>query len=107
MVVFDCLINRLNKETLPTQLTNQIIRKLLSDMAKEAEVGNGTSSTTRSAKNSSASVDMVEYAEVGEGDGSNDETVKRSPFKKSSGSIGYLTSLHFEKMSSPDNLNHC
>ena len=28
VMVLDCLMNQLSKETLPTQLTNQIIRKL-------------------------------------------------------------------------------
>ena len=64
------------------------------DKAEDAEVGSGTSSTTRSAKNLSASVDMAEDAEVGKGDGGDDETVKRSPlFKKSNGPMGYLTFL--------------
>ena len=46
-------------------------------MAKNAEVDSGTSSTTRSAKNLSASVDIPEDAEVGESDDDNDETVER------------------------------
>ena len=64
-----------------------------SDMAEDAEVGSGTSSITRSAKNLSASVDMAKDAEVGEGDGGDDETVKRSPSKKPNVPTGYLTSL--------------
>ena len=73
------------------------------DGAEDAEVGSGTSSTTRSAENSSASVDMAEDAEVGgNGDGGDNETVERSPlFKKSSGPIGYLTSLRSNADSAP------
>ena len=63
------------------------------DGAEDAEIGSGTSSTTRSAKNSSASVDMADDAEVGEGDGGDDEMVKRSPSKKLNVPIGYLISL--------------
>ena len=49
-----------------------------SDMAEDAEVGSGTSSTTRSAENLSASADMAEDAEVvGNGDGHNDKTVEK------------------------------
>ena len=79
---------------------NQISRELVSvrDMAEDAEVGSGTSSTTRSAENSSASVDMAEDAEVGEGDGGDDETVERLALsKKSNVPTGYLTSLRSEK----------
>ena len=54
-------------------------------MAEDAEVGSGTSSTTKSAENLSASVDMAEDAEVGgNGDSGNDETVERSPLSKKS-----------------------
>ena len=45
-------------------------------MAEDAEVGSGTSSTTRSVKNLSASVDMARDAEVGEGNGGDNKTVK-------------------------------
>ena len=62
-------------------------------MAEDAEVSSGMSSTTRSAKNLSVSVDMAEDAEVDEGDDSDDKTVKRSPSKKPNISIRYLTSL--------------
>ena len=55
-------------------------------MAEDAEVRSGMSTTTKSAKN--LPLDMAEDVEVGEGDGSDDETVKRSPSKKSSGSMG-------------------
>ena len=58
------------------------------DRSKDAEVGSGTSSTTWSAGNLSASVDIVEDAEVSDGDGGDNQTVKRSPSKKSSGPIG-------------------
>ena len=61
-------------------------------MAEDTEFGSRTSSTTRSAKNSS--LDMAENAEiVGNGNGGDDETVKRSPFRESSGPTEYLTSL--------------
>ena len=66
----------------------------LSDIAEDAEVDSKTSSTTRSAKNLSASVDMAEDAEVGKRDGDNNETVKRSSLsKKPNGLMGYLTLL--------------
>ena len=70
-------------------------------MAEDAEVGSGTSSTTRSAENSPS--DMAENAEIGgNGDGSDDETVKRSPLsKKPNGLTEYLTSLCFDADSAP------
>ena len=72
------------------------------DGAEDAEVGSGTSSTTRSAKNLSALVDMAKDAEVGDVDGGDNETVKRSPFsKKSSGPMGYFTSLRSDADSAP------
>ena len=76
---------------------NQISQELVSvrDMAEDAEVRSGTSSTTRSAKN--LLLNMAKDAEVG-GD---DETVKRSPSKKPSRPTGYLISLYSEKMSFP------
>ena len=53
------------------------------DGAEDAEVGSGTSSTTRSAENSSASVDMAEDAEVGgNGDGGDDKTVEKITFQE-------------------------
>ena len=69
------------------------------DGSENAEAGSGTSSTTRSAENLSASVDTPEDVEVGEGDGDDDETVKQSPSKKPNVPTGYLTSLRSEKMS--------
>ena len=71
------------------------------DGAENAEVGNGTSSTIRSAENSPS--DMAEDAEFdGNSDDGNDKTVKRSPlFKMSSGPMGYLTSLRSEVDSAP------
>ena len=69
------------------------------DGAEDAEIGSGTSSTIRSAKNLSPSVDMAEDAEVGEGNGGDNEMVERSPFKKPNISTGYLTFLHSKKMS--------
>ena len=68
-----------------------------SDMAEDAEVGSGTSSTTRSAENLSASVDMAEDAKVGKGDDGDDETVERASSKKPNVSMGYLTSLRSGK----------
>ena len=51
------------------------------DGAEDAEVGSGTSSTTRSAENLLS--DMAEDAEVGgNSDGDDDEIVKRSPPSK-------------------------
>ena len=75
----------------------QSAKNLLLDMADDAEVGSGTSSTTRSVKQLSASVDMMEDAEFCEGNSGDDEIVKRLPFKKSSRSTGYFISLHSEK----------
>ena len=52
-------------------------------MAEDAEVGSATSSTTRLAKNSSASVDIAEDAEVGgNGDSADDETVEKITFQE-------------------------
>ena len=51
-------------------------------MAKDAEVGSGTSSTIRSAENFSALVNIAEDAGVGENDGDNNKTVERSPLSK-------------------------
>ena len=51
-------------------------------MAEDAEVGSGTSFTTRSAENSLASMDIAEDAELGKVNGDDDETVKRSPLSK-------------------------
>ena len=65
-------------------------------MAEDAEVGSGTSSTTRSAENSSASVDMAENAEVGgNGDGGDDETVEKITFQEVERTYGvsYLPTL--------------
>ena len=62
-------------------------------MAKDAELGSATSSTTRSAEN--LPLDIAEDVEVGgNSDGSDDETLERSPlFKKLNRPMGYLTSL--------------
>ena len=69
------------------------------DRAKNAEIGNGTSSTTRSAENLSISMEVVEDAKVGWGNDGDDETVNRSPlFKKLNVSIKYLTSLYSKKI---------
>ena len=72
-------------------------------MGEDAEVGSGTSSITRSAKNLSVSVDMAENVEFDKSDGHDDKTVKRSPlFKKLNVSTENLTSLCFgKKMSFP------
>ena len=66
------------------------------DRAENAEVGNGTSSITRSASNSSASVDMAKDAEVGgNGDGGDDETVKKITFQgvEQTYRVSYLPTL--------------
>ena len=61
-------------------------------MAKDAEFGSGTSSTTRSAEN--LPLDIAENAEVGgNGNSGDDETVKRLPSRKSRGPTKYLISL--------------
>lgn len=75
--------------------TTRSAKNLPSNMAENAEVGDGTSSTIRSAENSSASVNVAEDAEVGSGgDGGGDETVERSPpSKKSNVPTRYFTSL--------------
>ena len=67
------------------------------DIVENVEVGSGTGSTIRSAKNSSASVDMAEDAEVGDNNSDDDKTVKKSPSKKLSGFMEYFTSLHARK----------
>ena len=67
-------------------------------MVENVEFASGTSSTTRLAKNLSASVDMAEDAEIGKSDDGNDKTVKRLPFfKKLNILIGYLTFLYPKK----------
>ena len=72
------------------------------NIAKDAEVGSKTSSTTRSTENFSASVGMAEDVEVSEGDGGDNETFKKLPlFKKSSGPIGYFISLRSDADSAP------
>ena len=69
-------------------------------MAEDAEVGSGTSSTSRSAENLPS--DMADDAEVGDnGDDVDDKTVKRSPPKKSNVPMGYLTPLHSNADSIP------
>ena len=75
------------------------MQKLVSvrDMAKNAEVRSGKSSTTKSAKN--LLLDMAKDAKVaGSNDGSDDETVKKSPFfKKPNVLTEYVTSLRSGK----------
>ena len=67
--------------------------------AEDAEIGSGTSSTTRSAKNLSVSVELAKNAEVGWGDGGDDETVKKLPLsKKPNVPIEYPSSLYSEKI---------
>ena len=64
------------------------------DGAEDAEVGSGTSSTTRSAENSPS--DMAEDAEVGgNGDGGDDETVEKITFQEVERTYGvsYLPTL--------------
>ena len=68
------------------------------DEAEDAEVGSGTSYTTRSAKKLSASMDIDEDAEVGEGDSGDNEPVERSPLsKKPNVLIGYFIFLRSKK----------
>ena len=81
---------------LKTTLT-RLAENLSSHMVKDAEVGSGTSSITRSAKNLSLLVDMAEDAEIGDGDGRDNKTVKRSSCKKPNILMGYLTSLRSGK----------
>ena len=71
---------------------------MLTHKAEHAEINSKTSSITKSAEN--LSLDMVKDPENGgNGDGGNDKIVKKSPFsKKSSGLIGYVTLVHFEKI---------
>ena len=57
-------------------------------MAKDIEIGSGTSFTSRSANNLSASGEKAEDAKVGESDVGDDKTVKRSRFKKPNVPIG-------------------
>ena len=70
-------------------------------MTEDAKVGSGTVSTTRSAKNSSASVNMADDVEVGKGNGGDDETVEQSSSKKPNVPTRYFTSLCSKKMSFP------
>ena len=56
--------------------------------------------TTKSDKNLSTSGDMAKDAEVSVG-GGDDETVKKSPPKKSNGLTGYFTSLRSNVDSAP------
>ena len=82
-------------KTTPTQLA----KNLPSDIAENAEVRSGISFTTKSAKN--LSLDMAEDAKVGgNSDGGDNETVKKSPSKKSSGPMAYLISLRSDADSS-------
>ena len=61
-------------------------------MAEDAEVGSGTSFTTRLAENLPS--DMAEDAEIGgNGNSGNDEMVKRSLSRKLSGPMEYFISL--------------
>ena len=71
------------------------------DGAEDAEIGSGTSSTIRSAKNSSSK--MVEDAKVGgNSNGGDDKMVERSSLsKKLNGPMEYLTSLHSDADSAP------
>ena len=76
---------------------NQSAQNLSSDMAEDAKADSGTSSTTKSGENLSASVEMTEDAKFGKGDGDDDKTVKRSTLSmKPNGRMGYLTSLQFD-----------
>ena len=68
------------------------------DGAEDAEVGSKTSSTTKSAKNLSPSVDMAKNTKFVEDNGGDNKTIKRLPFsKKLNLPTGYLTTLHSKK----------
>ena len=73
------------------------------DGTEDADVGSGTSFTTKSVKY--LPLDMAQDAEVGDiGDSSDNKTVKKSPFsKKLSGSIRYFYFLHWEKIPEREN----
>ena len=81
-------------------ITTRSAKNLPSDMAKDAEVESRTNSIIRSAKNLPS--DIAEDAEVGgnNNDG-DDKTIKRSPFRKSSGPTEYLISLRSNADSAP------
>ena len=67
-------------------------------MAEDAQVGNKTSFTIRSAENLLASVDIVEDTENDESDGSNNKTVKRLSLSKMPNvPTRYFTSLCSKK----------
>ena len=57
-----------------------LAKNLPLDMAEDAKVGSKTSSTTRSAKNLSASLDIAKDVKLDGGSKDNDKTVKKSPF---------------------------
>ena len=78
----------------PTQSAENSLLSM--DGAEDAEVGSGTSSTIRSARNLPS--DMAKDAKVGSNsNGGDDKTIERSPLsKKSSRPIGYLTFLRFD-----------
>ena len=101
---YQCFIQGFNKLAKPltsmlkTTLT-QLAGNLPLDMAENVKVGSGISSITRSAENSSASMNMAKNAELGEGDNGDDKMVKQSLSKKPNLPTGYLTSLRSEKIS--------
>ena len=77
-------------------------------MAEDTQIGSGTSSTTRSAKN--LPLNMAENAEIGgNDDGGDDAMVEKSLlFKKPNRPIGYLISLRSGKRwVSFNNFGHC
>ena len=83
-------------KTTPTRSTEN----LPLDIAKDAKVRSGTSSTTRLAENMPS--DMAEDAKVGgNGNGGHDGMVKKSSSRKLSGPTEYLTSLRFDANSIP------
>ena len=71
------------------------------DGTEDADVGSGTSSITRSAKNLPSN--MAEHAKVGgNSDGGDDETVEKSPLsKKLNRLMEYFTSLCSDADSAP------
>ena len=67
------------------------------DGAEDAEVGSRTSSTTRLAKNLSASMDIAEDAKVGENDSGNNKMVKNHLFPKSQMDLQGILPLYIPK----------
>ena len=65
-----------------------------SDIVEDAEVGSGTSSATRSAKNLSASVDMAEDAEVDGNDDDGDDESQKDHLSRSQADLWGILPLY-------------